>query len=167
MDRRRFLRTFAVGTTAAAAGCTGGEVVHTVNRSISVTYENGWTTEIPASADKIKFVVRDEKPFDVFVFTDSSDAEQYKAYLDGEKPDRQPVGNRDLGGSSTEINADGGSLHEVKTENSARQDLPGGGPAYFAVDHSNYGDVGTMPNDTVERISPTVNLEAIESTLPI
>ena len=167
MDRRRFLRTLAAGTTVGAAGCAGGEVVHAVNRSIDITYENGWTTEIPASADKIKFVVRDRKPFDVFVFTDSSDAEQYKAYLDGEKPDRQPVGNKDLGGSSTEINTGGQTLHEVKTKNSARQNLPGDGPTHVAVDHSAYGDIGTIPNDTVERISPTVDLEAVESTIPI
>lgn len=162
MHRRSYLGTVLTGCAVATAGCAGGEVVTSVSRSVTIPAGSGKIFEIPSTADKIKFTVRDERPFDVFVFVDPADYRQYKAFLDGEDPDQRPVGHRGLGGSATQIEAD---LYQVATENRAREKLPGSGPTHFVVDHSGYADV-TVPDEYDDPISPVVDLEAVQSTLP-
>jgi hypothetical protein len=162
MHRRSYLGTALTGFAAATAGCAGGEVVRSVSRSVTIPTGSGKIYEIPSAADKIKFTVRDDRPFDVFVFTDPADYEFYEAFANGEDPNQRPLGHRGLGGSATQTQAD---LYQVATKDRARQDLPGDGPTYFVVDHSGYADV-TVPDEYDDPLSPVVDLEAVESTMP-
>lgn len=152
----------AVGVSVGTAGCAGGEVLHSINRTLSVPPGGGVIEELPAEADKIKFIVKDDRPFDVYVFTDPDDIEYYRAYIEGESPSEKPAGDRSLGGRATR-GSDG--LYQVATKNKGRQSLGGSGPSHFVVDHSDYRRE-TVPGENAEPLSAMVDLEAVKSTLP-
>lgn len=163
MRRRTYLATTAAGMIAGFAGCAGGEVLHSVQRSLTVPKGRGWIEKLPADADRLRFTARGEQPFDVYVFTDPADAKVYRTYTDGGSPGRSPAGNTDLGGRATRVDGD---VYQVATADRAREALPGDGPAFFVVDHSDYSS-GTVPGEQVGDLSVTVDLAAVRSTLSL
>ena len=163
MRRRRYLSTLATGTVVATAGCAGGKVVHAVQQTINVRPGRGWIDELPASANKIRFIARDEQPFDVYVFTNPDNVEYYMTHLDGETPQQSPPGDSSLSGRANRM-ANG--VYQIATEQKGRQDLAGEGPTFFVVDHSGYRDE-TVPEEFDEELSVTLDLEAVRSTLPL
>jgi hypothetical protein len=163
MRRRAYLQTVAAGAVAGTAGCAGGDVVHSTNKSVTVPRGTGWIQELPAEAGEIKFVAKEERPFDVYVFTDPDDVEPYRSYVDGESVDRKPAGDQSLGGRATRLSED---LYMASTADKGREELSGEGPAYFVLDHSDYRGE-TVPPERVEELSVTLELEAVASRLPI
>jgi hypothetical protein len=162
MRRRAYIRTAGVGVVAATAGCAGGEVVHATNESVTVPRGSGWVQELPAETEGIKFVAREEQPFDVYVFTDPDNVTPYKDYIDGEDVDRTPAGDQSLGGRATRMGPD---EYLMATDDKGREDLGGEGPSYFVLDHSDYRNE-TVPSDTVDTLSVKLDLEAVASRLP-
>lgn len=161
MQRRAFLSTVLAGVTVGTAGCMGGEVVLSKNETVTVPVGRGNITELPAGGEKIRYVARDDQPFDVYVFTSASAKETYRAYLDGEEPANPPPGHQSLSGRSLRVDAD---LYEVTTDGRTALDI--GGTGYFVLDHSAYRGENS-PSDHADPLSVHLDLEVVESSLPI
>jgi len=161
MQRRAFLSTVLAGVTVGTAGCMGGEVVLSKNETVTVPVGRGNITELPASGEKVRYIARDDQSFDVYVFTSASAKEQYRAYTNGENPDAQPPGHQSLSGRSLRVDAD---LYEVTTDGRTSLDIDGTG--YFVLDHSDYRSENP-PSDHADPLSVQLDLEVIESSLPI
>ena len=154
MKRRRFLRRGAVGVTLGTVGClgTGGEVVVTVTRDVSVHPGTGWIREIPDVSDpdgSISYISRSQAPFDVYFFTSEKQMRRYDAYTSGEDPETEPTGDRDIGRTATETT---GGEYKASTKNDGgRQSIDATGPYYFVLDHSDYPAAGgAWPSDMPE-----------------
>lgn len=161
MRRRAYLATVAVGATIGAAGCTGGEAVHSVNRSVSVEPGEGYIETLPPATDKLKYIVTDDRPFDVYVFTDPDDVGYYETFVDGARP-RRPAGDRTLGGRAIRV---GNDAYQRSTKDKGRESIGGDSPSYFVLDNSGYRHE-TVPGDNAEALSAMVDLEAVKSKLP-
>ena len=112
-----------------------------IQQDVTVDPGTAWMeTGIPDLSDSggaIEYIVRAETPFDVYVFTNESDFEQYNAYITGDDPEQTPPGNGEF--SQAAVPAAGKDLYEATTDNGgSRQPVNSAGPYYFAVDHSNY-----------------------------
>lgn len=112
-----------------------------IQQDVTVDPGTAWMeTEIPDLSDSggaIEYIVRAERPFDIYFFTNESDFEQYNAYLKGDDPEETPPGNGDF--SQAAVPADGSDIYEATTDDGGnRQPVKSAGPYYFAVDHSNY-----------------------------
>lgn len=164
MDRRAFLATTVVGV-AGLAGCAGGSVEKSVKRKVSVTPGTGWVQELPdVDNGALSYIARSGSRFDVYLF-DGAAYEQYDAFTDGADPASMPRGVE--GFSKTAVQPDGGDEYLATTKNDgARQSLPGNGPYYFVVDHSDYGR-GTPLHEDAGPLRVFVNLEVVEKTLPV
>ena len=143
MDRRTFLGTVGAGACAVGTGCLGGggEVIVSVQREVFVDPGTAWIeAEIPDVSDAggaIQYLVRGDRPFDLYFFTDAADFADYEAYVTGGDPPSTPPGNPAY--SMTALPTDGGEIYEAATtDGGARQKLTASGPYYFAVDHSSY-----------------------------
>jgi hypothetical protein len=161
MQRRAFLSTILAGTTVGTAGCMGGEVVLSRKETVTVPVGRGDITELPESGEKIRYIARDDQPFDVYVFTSNSAKEVYRASLDGEEPSNPPPGQQSLSSRALRVGSD---RFEVTTD--GRTDLDGDGNAYFVLDHSDYRRE-TPPRDDADPLSVSLDLEVVESSLPI
>jgi len=131
------------GLAVAGSGCLGGggEVIVSVQQDVSVEPGNAWMeTEIPDLAESggaIEYIVRAERAFDVYFFSDQAAFEQYDAYIKGDDPEETPPGNSEF--SQAAVPAEDKDLYEATTDNGGnRQSVESAGPYYFAVDHSNY-----------------------------
>jgi len=143
VNRRAVLQAVGTGLVAAGSGCLGGggEVIVNVQRNVTVKPGNAWMeTEIPDLSDSggaIEYIVKAEKPFDVYFFTNESDFEQYDAYIKGGDPEETPPGNSDF--SQAAVPKEGSDIYEATTDNGGnRQSIENSGPYYFAVDYSSY-----------------------------
>jgi len=161
MQRRAFLSTVLAGVTVGTAGCMGGEVVLSKNESVTVPVGRGDITKLPASGEKIRYVARDDQPFDVYVFTSDSAKEAYRASLNGDEPATKPPGHDSLSARSLRVDSD---LYEVTTD--GRTDLDISGTSYLVLDHSDYRGENP-PSDHADPLSVQLDLEVIESSLPI
>ena len=161
MQRRAFLSTVLAGVTVGTAGCMGGEVVLSRNKTVTVPIGRGDITELPASGEKIRYIARDDQPFDVYVFTTATAKDRYRAYLNGENPSEQPAGDRSLGGRALHVDTD---LYEMTTDGRTSLDIDGTG--YFVLDHSGYREE-TPPDEFADPLSVHLDLEVLESSLPI
>ncbi|RXK50432.1 twin-arginine translocation signal domain-containing protein [Halorientalis pallida] len=155
MERRRFLQRGAVGVALGTVGClgSGGEVVVTVSREVSVQPGTGWIREIPDVSDpggSISYISRSQVPFDVYFFTNKKQMQRYDAYTNGEDPEKRPTGNRDIGRTATETT---GGEYKASTKNDGgRQTIDEAGPYYFVLDHSDYPAAGgAWPSDMPKR----------------
>jgi hypothetical protein len=164
MERRAFLATTAVGV-AGLAGCAGGSVEKSVKRTITVTPGEGWIADLPdVDNGALSYIARGRSRFDVYLFDDEAYA-QYDAFTAGAEPGSMPRGVE--GFSKTAVRTDGGDKYLASSANDgARQSLPGNGPYYFVVDHSDYGQ-GTPLHEDAGPIQVFVNLEVVEKTLPL
>ncbi|MDS0282153.1 hypothetical protein [Haloarcula onubensis] len=143
MNRRSLLRTVGAGVVVGGSGCLGGggEVIVSVQQDVSVDPGDAWMeTDIPnlsESGGAIEYIVRAERAFDVYFFTDESNFERYNAYIKGDDPEETPPGNDEF--SQAAVPAEGKELYEATTDNGGnRQPVQTAGPYYFVVDHSNY-----------------------------
>jgi len=161
MQRRAFLSTVLSGVAVGTAGCMGGEVVLSKNETVTVPVGRGDITRLPASGEKIRYVARDDQPFDVYVFTSDSARETYRASINGENPTDPPPGHQSLGGRALRVGSD---LYEVTTDGRTSLDI--GGTGYFVLDHSAYRGENS-PSDHAGPLSVQLDLEVIESSLPI
>ena len=131
------------GLAVASSGCLGasGEVIVSVQQDVTVEPGNAWMEkEIPDLSDSggaIEYIVRAEQAFDVYFFSDESDFQKYKAYINGDEPAATPPGNGEF--SQAAVPAKNKDLYEATTDNDGgRESVEAAGPYYFAVDHSNY-----------------------------
>lgn len=161
MQRRAFLSTVMAGVTVGTAGCMGGKVVLSKNETVTVPVGRGNITELPASGEKIKYIARDDQSFDVYVFTSASAKEKYRAFLNGDEPSTQPPGLQSLSKRSLKVDAD---LYEARTNGRTSLDIDGAG--YFVLDHSAYRGENP-PSDHADPLSVQLDLEVVESSLPI
>lgn len=161
MRRRAFLATAATGVVVGSAGCIGGEVVYSKEGTVTVPPERGEIFELPSEGEEIKYIARDDQPFSVYVFTEESDVESYRTYIKGSSPDERPRGDRSLGGQAIKMRSD---LYEISTEDRGRQSLEG--PAYFAIDNSNYRPETPLGDDP-EKLSVQLDLKFVASSMPI
>jgi hypothetical protein len=154
MYRRGLLATAAVAVTGGAVGCIGGggEVVATVQRSVSVQPGQGWIEEIPDVSDPggaIRYRARADRPFDVYFFASEESFMFYDTYTDGGEPALTPKGHGDVSANAEKVAED---TYEAETKKGgARQPIDDSGPYYFVVDHSGYR--GEHPPDS-EQPSP-------------
>ncbi|WP_459191232.1 hypothetical protein [Halosimplex sp. J119] len=167
MDRRALLSTAALGLAGGVAGCVGGggEVVTTVQRTVSVQPGQGWVEEIPDVSDPggaIRYRARADRPFDVYFFPSEESYMFYDTYTDGDEPALTPAGNSDVGASAKQIAED---TFEAQTQKGgARQPIDASGPYYFVVDHSAYrGESG--PDDDPEPLDVFVDLTVTQRKL--
>jgi len=145
MDRRSFLRAVGVGTALGTAGCIGGggKVVVTIQREIAVSPHSGWAKEIPDVSDPggaISYISRAGKPFDVYFFTSADQMQQYRAFINREEPNVMPPGNREIGGTATDVGD--GMYRATSKDDGGRQPIDAQGPCYFVLDNSNYPTAG-------------------------
>jgi hypothetical protein len=162
MERRKYLQRAVTGVTLGTVGClgSGGEVVVTVSRDVTVEPGTGWIKEIPDVSDpggSISYITRSQVPFDVYFFTSERQMRRYDAYTDGEEPEKVPTGDLDIGRTATETS---GGEYKASTKNDGgRQSVDASGPYYFVLDHSDYPAAGgARPSDMPERRSIYVDL---------
>lgn len=145
MNRRSFLRGAAAAGCLGGAGCIGGggEIVTNIQREISVKPGEGWSERIPAVLDNggaVSYVTRARLPYDVYFFTSEAQMRAYRAFTDGEEPDRLPTGDRSVGRTATPV---GERMHKATSKNDGgRQEIEGTGPYYFVLDNSDYPAAG-------------------------
>jgi len=140
MQRRALLSTAAVAVAGGAVGCVGGgEVVATVQRSVSVRPGQGWIEEIPDVSDPggaIRYRAKADRPFDVYFFASEESFMFYDTYTDGNEPALTPKGDGDVSASAEKVAED---TYAAEThDGGARQPIDDTGPYYFVVDHSGY-----------------------------
>ncbi|WP_436926365.1 hypothetical protein [Halosimplex amylolyticum] len=143
MDRRAILSTAALGVAGGLAGCIGGggEVVTTVQRTVSVQPGQGWIKEIPDVSNPggaIRYHAKADRPFDVYFFSSEESFMFYDTYTDGDEPALTPAGDTDVSATAEKVAKD---AYEAETQKGgARQPIDDSGPYYFVVDHSDYRD---------------------------
>lgn len=166
MQRRSLLAGVAVGL-GGVAGCVGGggEVVTTVQRTVSVRPGQGWVKEIPDVSDPggaIQYRATAGQPFDVYFFSSEEAYMFYDTYTDGNEPARTPAGNTDVGTSAEALGED---TYRATTQNGgAREQIDDTGPYFFVVDHSDYRE-GAVPGDEPEPLSVSVDLTVTQRKL--
>lgn len=162
MKRRRFLRGGVAGVALGTVGClgSGGEVVVTVSRDISVEPGTGWIREIPDVSDpggSISYISRSQVPFDVYFFISKQQMQRYDAYTSGEGPAKTPTGNQEIGRTATETES--GRYKASSKKDGGRQPIDATGPYYFVLDHSDYPAAGgAHPSDMPKRQSVYLDL---------
>ena len=159
-----------VSATAVGSGCMGGggEVVVSVQQDIKIKPHEAWVKEeIPDVSDpggEMRYIVKADIPFNVYVFTDRENFEQYDAFIKGREPDATPPGNPEF--SQTAVQPEGSDIYEASTDDGgAREPLDEPGPYFFAVDHSNYR-METRVDDYDDPLTAFVDLTVIKSKLP-
>lgn len=166
MERRSFLATVLAGSVGATAGCIGGGRVELeINKSLTaINPEMGWWKKLPdvEGNGALDFLVRAERPFEVFYFPSEDAFSHYETYVKGGTPSKKPRGDRDISRVATEH--DGKYVAEVPKDGS-RKSIDTEGTHYFVVDHSNYG---LVPVDQYgKNLDPFVNLKVIKEQSPI
>ncbi|WP_123538021.1 hypothetical protein [Halosimplex salinum] len=167
MNRRAVLRTAVVGL-AGGAGCIGGggEVVTTVQRSVSVQPGQGWIKEIPDVSDPggaIQYRAKADRPFDVYFFSEEESYMFYDTYTDGGDPALTPAGNTDVSTTAEEVAED---TYEAATDDGgAREPIDASGPYFFVVDHSDYRDDAAPDDDEPSPLEVFVDLTVTERKL--
>ena len=143
MKRRSVIRTVGAGLGVVGSGCLGGggEVIVSIQRDVTVEPGDAWIErEIPDLAESggaIEYIVRAERPFDVYFFVDRTDFERYDSYIDGDDPDETPPGNEEF--SQAAVPEEGTEMYTATTDGGGnRESIDRSGPYYFAVDHSSY-----------------------------
>jgi hypothetical protein len=139
----------------------GGKVVLSRNESVTVPVGRGDITKIPESGEKIRYIARDDQPFDVYVFTSSNAKGTYRAYLNGDDPADPPPGHQSLSKRALRVDS-----NRFEATTNGRTDLDIDGNAYFVLDHSGYRGENS-PSDHTDALSVKLDLEVIESSLPI
>ena len=167
MNRRTFLGALAAGATITTAGCSGEQVLRVEpNSPITVRPNDGWIEKIPATADQVKYIARDERPFDVYFFTSERAVGHYRTYLDGETPPATPAGDQVLTTHAVRVETDGREdLYEASTPNRSQQSIDASGPYYFVIDNSDYRM--ETPVEGTAALSVTLDLVAMTSPLPV
>ena len=167
MRRRTLLRTVGAGVAGMGSGCLGGggEVVVSVQQSLSIEPGNGWVREIPAvseSGGSISYVVRsEERAFDVYVFVGEAEYAHYDAFVEGTEPAETPRGHESFSKAAVP-RTESKDLYEAATAGEgAREPLTVAGPYYFVVDHSNYR-MENRVEEHADSLSAFVDLEVVE-----
>ncbi|AWB26360.1 hypothetical protein [Halococcoides cellulosivorans] len=165
MDRRSYLAALGTAAVGSLAGCTGGQVM-TVRpaRPIHVTRGRGEIVTIPAEGDAISYVARDDQRFAIYFFTSSRDLAAYRAFIDGENPERTPGGDIRIG--SHAVPREGGDGFEASTPDRGRVSIDATGETYFVIDHSAYR-METVPPETAGPLSVALDLTVTKSALPV
>ena len=162
MERRKFLQRAVTGAAVGTVGClgSGGEVVVTVSRDVSIEPGTGWIREIPDVSDpggSISYISRSKAPFDVYFFTSRKQMRRYDAYTSGEVPEKLPSGDQDIGRTATETES--GDFKASSKNDGGRQSIDESGPYYFVLDHSDYPAAGgARPSEMPDRRSIYLDL---------
>jgi len=137
------IRSVGAGLVTVGSGCLGGggEVIVSVQQDVTVEPGTAWMErgipDLSESGGAIEYIVRAERSFDVYFFSDRADFEQYDAYINGDEPDETPPGNREF--SQAAVPEADTAMYAAMTDGGGnRQSIDRSGPYYFAVDHSSY-----------------------------
>jgi len=166
MNRRTLLSTAVVGFAGGVSGCIGGggEVVTTVQRSVSIRPGRGWVKTIPDVSDPggaIQYRAKADRKFDIYFFSTEESYMFYDTFVDGDEPAMTPAGNTDVGTTAQLVAED---TYEAATPNDgAREVIDDTGPYFFVVDHSAYGD--TTPGDEPKPLDVFVDLTVTQRKL--
>jgi hypothetical protein len=170
MNRRAALRSIGAAFGTVGAGCLGGggEIIVSVQRSVTIEPGRAWIKkDIPDISDSgggIEYIVRSESPFDVYFFAGEDSFEHYDAYLGGYDPEETPSGHREISQTSTKT---GSEAHEATSSNNGnRQPIDVEGPYYFAVDHSSYR-METRVEEFDDPLNPVIDLKIIRDRSPL
>jgi hypothetical protein len=170
MNRRAALRSIGAAFGAVGAGCLGGggEIIVSVQRSVTIEPGRGWVKKnIPDISDSgggIEYIVRADNPFDVYFFAGEDSFEHYNTYISGNEPEETPPGNRDI--SQTSTPTDSGLYEATSSGNGNRQSIDVEGPYYFAVDHSSYR-METRVEEFDDPLNPVIDLKIIRNRSPL
>jgi hypothetical protein len=167
MNRRSVLRGIGVGIATACAGCTGGEVVHEVQRQVRIESGSYWRERLPGvgGAGAISYTVRANQRFDLYVFTDRAAYESYEQYHQNESAADEPPGHPELSRTAVESSSSDGFAVQT-TDDGAREPFETEATSYLVVDHSGYG-VGASPGEAGEALRATVDVQIVDKQLGV
>lgn len=164
MERRTLLRAVGVGIATATAGCMGGEVVHEVQRQVTIDPGGYWLARLPGvgGSGAMTYTVRADARFDVYVFTDREDFRAYESYHEDGSAERSPSGHAEL--STTAVrNEERDTYEATSAADGSRASYDAEDESYFVVDHSSYG-MGAEPAENAGPMRPFVDLQVFEES---